>query len=415
MNSIVSLLKQRKLFYDITNHSNLSKLSQTVYLGIDPTANSLHVGHLLGLITLKRFQEQGFKPIILIGGATGLIGDPSFRTDLRDEMSTDILQININSIKKSVSNLFKDEDSLQPLTIVNNYDWFKDISALELLKDLGSSFKVKSMLSRDSMKNRMDQNDNTGGLTFTELSYQLLQAYDFYYLLSNFNCPIQIGGSDQWGNIVSGCEYIRKKTAKEGAVGLTFPLLTDKNGDKFGKSSGKPIWLDKEKTSVLDFYNFFHNLPDDKIDEMLLRFTKIPIEEVEKLNLEQKKSPKERIIQKILGKSVTEFVHGKKETELALQKVTSLFSENTEITEKEPNLILTPSHHNKVLVEVLVEHGLFKSRNEAKRIVNSKGLFVNSITVELDDLIKPIVSFAEKDIVVIRKGKKTFFVVKFEF
>src|SRR5690554_2193039 len=310
MNNFVEELSWRGMIHDIMPgaEEQLKKEITTAYVGIDPTADSLHIGHLVSVMMLTHFQRCGHKPLVVLGGATAMIGDPSFKTQERKLLSIEEISHNQTKIKEQLSK-FLDFDSSSEIgaEILNNYNWTKDWSFLDFIRDIGKHITVNYMMSKDSVKKRLET-----GISFTEFSYQLLQGYDFKYLFDNYNCRLQMGGSDQWGNITTGTELIRRMSKGE-AFALTCPLITKADGGKFGKTEQGNIWLDSEKTSPDSFYQFWLNVSDDDAKKFIKIFTLFSKEEIDKLIIEHDLEPHQRLIQKTLAKDLTIRVHGEKE------------------------------------------------------------------------------------------------------
>jgi len=297
----VEELRWRGLLHDITPNAEdtLKKENSVGYLGIDPTADSLHIGHLVGVMIMKHFQRAGHKPIIVVGGATGMIGDPSGKSDERNLLDENELRNNQEALKKQISNFidFSDDKAL----LVNNYDWTKDYSFLDFIREFGKHLTINYMMSKDSVKQRLESKN---GISFTEFSYQLLQGYDFYHLFKNENCKFQLGGSDQWGNITTGIELVRRKLSGE-AYGITVPLITKADGKKFGKSEKGNIWLDPEKTSPYEFYQFLLNTADVDAERFIKIFSIKSQDTIESLIAEHKEAPHVRVLQKALAEELT--------------------------------------------------------------------------------------------------------------
>lgn len=384
----------------------------SVYVGYDPTADCLHVGHLLTIFTLSHLQKAGLRPVVLVGGATGMIGDPSGRSDERPLLSEESVQNNINAISKILNNLLHD------VKFVNNYHWYKDMTAIQFLRDLGRNFRMGTMLSKDTIKSRLDGD----GLSFTEFSYQILQAYDFNYLFEKENCKIQLGGSDQWGNITAGIDLIRRLQEKE-AYGITVPLLTTAQGVKIGKSMGNAVWLSAEKDPPFDLYQFFIRLHDADVEPMLKKFTFIPLNEIDEIVKAHEKSPEKREGQRILAEEVTRFVHGEKGLKNAIitsnilygEQSISSFEDSSEVIDamtqsKRIEILEKSSVIGNSIVNLAVQVGLVPSKKEMKRIIDSGGLYINdkqckeNVTLENGMLIND-------ELLVLRSGKKNIKVI----
>ncbi len=403
-------LKWRGLLYQVTSEDLEQKLNDgklTFYLGADPTADSLHVGHLLAYLVAKRLMEHGHQPILVIGGGTGLIGDPSFKANERQLLTIEESLKNADGITKQVRNI------LPNAKIVNNYDWLSALNTIEFLRDIGKNFNVAYMMSKDSVKSRIDN-----GISFTEFAYQILQAWDFEHLFRRYNCQLQIGGQDQWGNIVSGLELIRKlHTIEAEAFGFTFPLVTKADGTKFGKTESGTLWLDKEKTSPYEFYQYWINTADADIIQRLKQFSFLPKEEILQLEKEVKERPELRRAQRLLAEELTSLVHGEEELKKALRVTEALFSgeiKDLDIEEIEMGFAhlassVTEGDHN--LVDALIDLELVKSKREARELISGNAIYVNGVKVsDSEFIIKKSAAFGEK-YTIIRKGKKKYGVI----
>ncbi|CAL4326183.1 tyrosine--tRNA ligase [Buchnera aphidicola] len=384
--NLINELRNRGLISHVTNEDNLNKLiknhSIAVYCGFDPTEESLHIGHLLPLITLKRFQMAGHKPIVLIGGATSLIGDPSFK--IKERVFHDINNINIwtDKISNQISYFLNIKDQEHPVLLLNNNTWFYNMNILSFLRDIGKYFSINAMINRSAVKQRIKRPDQ--GISFTEFSYNLLQAYDFFILNKNHQVQLQIGGSDQWGNISSGMNLIHRKLKKE-VYGLTVPLLIQSNGIKFGKTESGTVWLDADKTSPYKFYQFWINIDDSNVYNFLRMFTFISLAEIEKR--EKQKNINNQIIhdKSFLAKNITRFVHGEEKL-LAVERITEfLFLKNiNHIQEsdlqqlKQDGIPSIHIDHMHDLQEALVLSALSKSKTQAKYMITSNAISINT-------------------------------------
>ena len=398
----------RGLIADCTDHQGLAALKAptSVYCGFDPTGDSLHVGSLVPIMALKRFQVLGHTPIALIGGATGMIGDPSGKSNERNLLGKEVLDRNVSAITTQLSAL------LGNVKIVNNTEWLKDVGFLDFLRDVGKHFSVNQMLTKDSVKSRMGQDS---GISYTEFSYMLVQAFDFYNLAKDHQCRLQIGGSDQWGNITAGIELTRKKLGLQ-VMGLTMPLVLTAAGTKFGKTEAGTVWLDKAKTSEHDFYQFWIHTDDRDVIKYLKMFTLIPEEQINDLEKAHTLDPGERVAHKALAESMTEFVHG-----IAAVKITTAgssifqrpiqeFSSNelTQLSQQIPsldfsrNLIL-----GKRLQDVVYTAQLVSSKSEARRIIEQGGISINDRRVDDPSYLIRSSDFLRDEFLVLRKGKKT--------
>ncbi len=380
-------LKERGVVKDVSSpdlEEKLNNESLTFYIGTDPTADSLHIGHYASFVTAKRLMLHGHKPIVLVGGATGLIGDPR-PTAEREIISKETVEKNILGLTKQVSSLLDNK-----ATIVNNYDWTKDVTILDFLRDIGKYINVNYMLNKDIISRRLDS-----GITYAEFSYTLLQGYDFLHLYQDKNCVLQAAGSDQWGNITTGIELIRKILGKE-AYGFTMPLILDKQGHKFGKSEGNALWLDKEKTSPYKIYQYLLNSDDTKVEEYLKVFTFLTLEEISEVMKEQNAHPETRVAQKTLAYEVVKDLHGKIEADIARQTSLDIFS--GKINDDMPTVKIEDKELS--LVDLLVKSNLAPSKSEAKRLIIQGGIKVNN-----EKIINPDEVITINDTIV-SKGKK---------
>lgn len=400
-------LKWRGLIKDEAGEDLEEKINNgglTFYIGTDPTADSLHLGHLSSFLISKRLEKGGHHPVLLIGGATGRIGDPR-PTEERQMKPVEEIEENYKSLKKQVENLFGFE-------IVNNYDWCKEINFIDFLRDYGKYFNINYMLDKDIIRRRLDT-----GITYTEFSYMIMQALDFLHLYQTKNCTMQCAGSDQWGNITAGIDLIRKKEGKE-VYGFTMPLVTDKNGKKFGKTEGNAYWLDKNKTSSYEIYQYLLNSEDDMVIEYLKIFTFLTKEEIEKIEKAHKEKPELREAQKTLAKEVVTFLHGKEEAEKAKKMSEALFSGKVkELTKKEINDIFKgvptfETEENKNIIDMLVEANIASSKREAREFVNAGSITINEEKIQDENysITKDIT--IDKEILVVKRGKKKYFIGK---
>jgi tyrosyl-tRNA synthetase len=415
-------LELRGLVADISNpelKNLLNTKKMSFYIGYDPTAKSLQIGNLFVTITARRFQLAGHKTFILVGGATGMIGDPSGKSTERVLQSEEVLQENIEAIKKQLKKIIP-FDGENAATMVNNFDWMGKFSFLGFLRDVGKSFRITEMLAKDSVKNRIE---SEVGMSFTEFCYQMLQAYDFRHLALNNDVNLQIGGSDQWGNITAGIDLARKMDARQ-VYGLTIPLVTDQHGNKFGKSEGgTAIYLDPEMTSPYQMYQFLLNSDDTSVVRYLKFFTFVSLADIGKLEEKTKTEPHLREAQKVLAAEVVKLVHGDPGLESALKATKIFFGEKIEnLKDKDLNAIFSdvPSVELKRsdlksgigLIDLLAQTPLFTSKGEAKKSLEQKGVYLNNDTVSgivtLDES-----HLASETCMVIRKGKKNYCVVKF--
>lgn len=388
-------LKYRGVIKDISSpdlEDKLNNESLTFYLGTDPTADSLHIGHYASFVTAKRLLKHGHKPIILVGGATGLIGDPRPTTE-RPMISKETVLNNIESLKKQVNSLLDGKAQ-----VVNNYDWTRDVTFLDFLRDIGKYINVNYMLNKDIISRRLDS-----GITYAEFSYTLLQGFDFLHLFRNNNCVLQAAGSDQWGNITTGIELIRKIENKT-AYGFTMPLILDSTGKKFGKSEGNALWLDKEKTSPYQIYQYLINSDDSKVIEYLKVFTFLSIEEIENLAKSVKEEPEKRLAQKALAFEVVKDLHGEEEAIKARKISEEVFSKGYS-SEGMPSVDVVLSENMNIL-DLLVSSNIATSKSEARRLVMGNGISINSEKQTNPDLLITEDLFNDNSLV-ISKGKKT--------
>ncbi len=405
--TLVEELKWRGLIENITDpilEEKLNKGGLTFYIGTDPTGDSLHIGHYSTFSMATRLKQAGHHPILLVGGATGLIGDPKPSAE-RPMITKELLEYNYEHLSKQVKDLFGFE-------VVNNYDWSKDINFIDYLRDYGKFFNLNYMLNKETVKSRLDI-----GITYTEFSYMIMQALDFLYLFEHKNCTLQIGGSDQWGNITSGVELIRKKTGKD-AYGLVMPLITKADGTKFGKSEGNAIWLDRNKTSPYEMYQFFLNAEDSKVIEYLKKLTFLPPEEIMEIEKRFQQEPEKREAQQILAREVITFVHGRDAYEEALKISERLFSGNIKdltLDEIKDAMKGVPSYTCKEdcpLIDLLVEASICSSKREAREFITNGTISVNGEKVlDLDFTVSKENAFG-KCYTVIRRGKKKYYLIE---
>ena len=429
--SIIDELKWRGLVADCTDAVELEKKLAapiTLYCGFDPTADSLHVGNLVPLLALRRFQLLGHHPIAVAGGATGSIGDPSGKTAERQLLTKEILDRNIASVKVQLAKLLDFETKQNPARLVDNASWTQNISFLDFLRDIGKHFSVNQMVAKESVRARME--DREVGISYTEFSYMLLQAFDFMVLCRDANCELQIGGSDQWGNITAGIELTRKKTGKH-VFGLTLPLITNTDGSKFGKTAAGAIWLDPKRTSVYKFYQFWINTDDRDVIRYLKFFTFRPKEEIEALERIHTENPGERVAHEALAKSVTTLIHGKEAALSAYMASKVLFGGAIDLAVTPPEVDEMGNFFNDIigevptqeiekarldgagvpLVELLVHAGLCPSKGQARKDIEGGGVNINNVreasatrAVTATDLL-----FGKH--ILLRKGKKNYVVV----
>lgn len=398
-------LKWRGLIQDISDEALIDKLnneSLTFYIGTDPTADSMHIGHYSSFLISKRLAKYGHKPILLVGGATGLIGDPK-PTAERPMISKEAVEHNIQGLKKQAEEIFGFE-------VVNNYDWTKDINVIDFLRDYGKYFNVGYMLGKDKVRSRMET-----GITYAEFSYMILQALDFMYLYEHKNCTLQVAGSDQWGNITSGIELIRKKLGKE-AYGMVMPLVTDSNGVKFGKTEGNALWLDKNKTSSYQLFQYLINLEDSMIISYLKMLTFLTKEEIEALEVKNKEHPELREAHKALAKEIIDDLHGKGSYEKALMMSEALFTgkftslNKTEIEELFKDYEKKEVSVNTNILDLLINIGAASSKREAREFVTGNAVSINGDKVTDLEYVITDRDFLDDTYIIIRRGKKNYYI-----
>ncbi len=402
----------------------LQKEMTSGYVGFDPTADSLHIGNLVPIMLLVRLQKAGHKPIALVGGATGMVGDPSGKSEERNLLNEETLLKNLAGIKKQLEK-YLDFDPSKPnaAEMVNNYDWFKNFSFLDFIREVGKHITVNYMMAKDSVKNRISGDT---GMSFTEFSYQLVQGYDFLWLYQNKNCKLQMGGSDQWGNIVTGIELVRRKAAGE-AFAFTCPLITKADGGKFGKTEKGNIWLDPEKTSPYQFYQFWLNASDEDAEKWMKIFTFLSKEEIDSIIVAHKEAPHQRILQKRLAEELTCFVHSREDFEFAIKASEILFSNDTaEILSslKEEQLLQVmdgvPAYEFSIdqlnqsvdIVSFLADSKIFPSKGEARKTVQAGGISLNKIKVNSIEEMVNIDKLMHGKYLLVQKGKKNYYLVK---
>jgi tyrosyl-tRNA synthetase len=420
--SFVSELRWRGMIHDITpgTEEQLEKEITTAYVGFDPTANSLHIGNLVSIMMLKHLQNAGHKPLALVGGATGMIGDPSGKSEERKFLTEETLQHNLEGVKAQLESFLDFECGNISAEIVNNYDWFKEFSLLRFLRDAGKHLTVNYMMSKDSVKKRLDT-----GLSFTEFSYQLIQGYDFYHLNKEKNCRLQMGGSDQWGNITTGTEFIRRLGGGE-VFALTCPLITKADGSKFGKSEGGNIWLDPEKTSPYKFYQFWLNQSDEDALKSIKIFTMKSENEIKNLSNKHFEAPHMRILQSALAEEITVIVHSKEALENAKAASEILFGKTTEENVRKLSKGALESIGNEVpkhevpketisnevgIIDLLSEHAsIFSSKGEARRALKNNAVALNKTKVK-DSKTVSSADIIQKDYILVQNGKKNYHLI----
>ena len=426
--NFVEELKWRGMIADMMpgTEEQLQKEMTSAYVGIDPTADSLHIGHLVSVMMLKHFQRAGHRPIALVGGATGMIGDPSMKSAERNLLDEETLRHNQDCIKKQLAK-FLDFDSEAPnaAKLVNNYDWMKNYSFLNFIRDIGKHITVNYMMAKDSVKKRLSR-DSSVGMSFTEFSYQLLQGYDFMYLYEHEGCRLQMGGSDQWGNITTGTELIRRKLGGE-AYALTCPLITKADGGKFGKTESGNVWLDRRYTSPYKFYQFWLNVSDADAAKYIKIFTDLPQEEIETLVKEQEAAPHLRPLQKRLAKEVTIMVHSEEDYNAAVEASNILFGNSTSETLKHldeqtlldvfngvPQFEVSREDINvgvKAIELFTDKAAIFPSKGEMRKLVQSGGVSVNKEKLTSQDLIIDNSFLLDEKYLLVQRGKKNYYLL----
>ncbi|MBM3412175.1 MAG: tyrosine--tRNA ligase [Bacteroidetes bacterium] len=421
--NLLDELSWRGMIQDIMpgTREQLEKEMTTGYIGFDPTADSLHIGSLVPILLLVHFQKAGHKPIALIGGATGMVGDPSGKSEERNLLNEETLQRNIIGVKAQLAKFLNFSPSLpNAAELVNNYDWFKSISFIDFLRDSGKHITVNYMMAKDSVKKRIE---GDAGISYTEFAYQLMQAYDFYWLYQHKQCKLQMGGSDQWGNMTTGTELIRRKCGGEAFV-FTNPLITKSDGGKFGKTEAGNIWLDPAKTSPYQFYQFWLNASDVDATRWIKQFTFMTQEDIEKITELHEQNPAARTLQRILAAEITSFVHGQEELNKAIETTEKLFSNQQapieSLTETDleqiQGIVKVEIERNTLregvdIVTLLATTGIFSSKGEARKTTQGGGISVNRKKVEAVDFIVNESFLLHNRYILIQKGKKNYFLI----
>ena len=418
-NALLEELQWRGLIYQQTDEQGiedlLNKEQVTLYCGADPTADSLHIGHLLPFMTLRRFQEHGHRPIVLIGGGTGMIGDPSGKSEERVLQTEDQVAKNVEGLSAQMHKLFEFGTD-KGAVLVNNRDWLSQISLISFLRDYGKHVGVNYMLGKDSIQSRLEN-----GISYTEFTYTILQAIDFGHLNRELNCKIQVGGSDQWGNITSGIELMRRMYGQTEAYGLTIPLVTKSDGKKFGKSESGAVWLDAEKTTPYEFYQFWINQSDEDVIKFLKYFTFLSKEDINRLEQSRDEAPHLREAQKALAENVTKFIHGKEALDDAIRISEALFKGDLKSLsikdikagfKEVPQVEVSKATTN--IIDVLIESGIASSKRQAREDVNNGAIYINgereqSVDYNLTDEDK-----FDNEFTIIRRGKKKYFMVNYK-
>lgn len=425
MKDFIKEMQWRGMIHDMMPGTEklLQEEMTSAYIGFDPTADSLHIGSLVQIMTLVHFQQAGHKPVALIGGATGMVGDPSGKSKERNLLSKEVLQHNLEGVKKQLEKFLDFDSGSNSAKMVNNYDWFKDFLFLDFIRDIGKHITINYMLAKDSVKSRLES-----GMSFTEFTYQLVQGYDFYYLYKHENCKIQLGGSDQWGNIVSGTELIRRLDGGE-AFAITTPLIKKADGSKFGKTEGGNIWLDKKRTSPYKFYQYWINAADEDAKKYIRIFTLKSREEIESLEKEHEQAPHLRILQKALAEDVTSRVHSKEELDNAIRASQILFGKSTNeelnsideetllsVFEGVPKIEISRESFKQDsnvtdLLSELSGGQIFPSKGEARRMIKGGGVSINKTKVSTPESV-PTSTLLQGKYLVVQRGKKNYFLIE---
>ncbi len=434
MKNLVKELEWRGMIHNIMpgTEEQLQKEMTSAYIGFDPTSDSLHIGSLVPIILLCHIEKAGHRPIALVGGATGMIGDPSGKSDERNLLNEETLAKNVAGIKRTLSRFINfDNGNENSPVLVNNYDWMKDFSFIEFARDVGKCITVNYMMAKDSVKKRILGEDGNAGMSFTEFTYQLIQGYDFYHLHKNYNCLLQMGGSDQWGNITTGTELVRRMNVdneeRAKAFAMTCPLITKADGSKFGKSEGGNVWLDAGKTSVYKFYQFWLNTSDEDAEKYIKIFTFLDKETIDNLIAEHKEAPHLRVLQKRLAEEVTTFVHSKEELEKVVKASEILFGKSTadalktideqtflSVFDGVPQAEVSRDEINEgldMIGALSAKTGFLKSNGDARRALKENSISVNKEKVKEDFKITSEHLIADK-FVLLQRGKKNYFLLR---
>ncbi|HMZ46142.1 MAG TPA: tyrosine--tRNA ligase [Chitinophagaceae bacterium] len=424
--NLIEELRWRGMIADIMpgTEEQLVKEMTTGYVGFDPTAESLHIGSLVPIILLVHMQKSGHKPMALIGGATGMIGDPTGKSDERNLLSEETLQKNIEGIQSQLKQFISfDDEKPNAAILVNNYDWFKNISFIDFLRDTGKHITINYMMAKDSVKKRIE---GENGISYTEFAYQLMQGYDFYWLYKNKNCKLQFGGSDQWGNMTTGSELIRRMCGGEAFV-FTCPLITKADGGKFGKTEGGNVWLSADKTTPYQFYQFWLNTSDADAEKWIKIFTFLTKEEINSLIIQHQQNASDRVLQKTLAKEVTIFVHGENEYEKAVETTQKLFAnanapieslsvddlENMEGVQK-IKLDLHNLKQGMDIISFLADSSILASKGEARKMLQNGGISINRQKISDVQFIVQNSLLLHQKYLLVQKGKKNYYLVSFE-
>jgi len=426
MQDIIQELSWRGLIHQTTNPETiadwLKEKPRTVYVGFDPTADSLHVGHLVALMNLRRFQQFGHRPIALAGGATGMIGDPSGKSEERNLLSKEQIENNIQCVAQQFRKFLRFDDSPTGAILANNADWFSQLLYIDFLRDVGKHFPVSMMLAKDSVRLRLENTES--GLSFTEFSYMLMQSYDFVHLYKTYNCEMQLGGSDQWGNITMGCEFARRIGVRGQLQGLTSPLLTKSDGGKMGKTESGTLWLDPNRTPPYQFYQYWINLDDADVEKTLKIFTDLPQQTIADVMSEHQTDPGRRTAQRTLADELTRLVHGESGLSTA-KKATDIFfgGEISALDDASLGAIFADVPSKELpkqrimdglsLIDALVESGLSPSKSDARRTIQQGGAYINNRPMSDVNAVLTGDHLASESVMVLRAGKKKYALLRF--
>jgi len=427
--NLVEELRWRGMIHDIMpgTEEQLMKEMTTAYVGIDPTADSLHIGHLVSVMMLRHFQRAGHKPIALVGGATGMIGDPSGKSQERNLLNEETLQHNVDCLKKQLSKFLDfDSDVANAAELVNNYDWMKNFTFLDFIREIGKHLTVNYMMAKDSVKKRLGE-ESKSGMSFCEFTYQLLQGYDYLYLYKHKNCKLQMGGSDQWGNITTGTELIRRKEAGE-AFALTCPLITKSDGTKFGKTESGNVWLDPQLTSPYKFYQFWLNVSDEDAERYIKIFTMLAKDDIDRHILAHREAPHARELQKVLARELTIMCHSEEDYNAAVDASQILFGKGTaeSLSKLDKDTFLSifegvpmfDIRKEKIetgqnVIELLTtETNIFENKSEVRRLIQGNGLSINKTKIGSADVVIDASYLIRNEYILVQKGKKDYFIIK---
>jgi tyrosyl-tRNA synthetase len=423
VSNVIATLTERGFVSQKSDFDLADKLDRpvTLYAGFDPTAESLHIGHLMQIMLLAQFQRHGHRPIALVGGATAMIGDPSGKSQERVLLSQETIEKNVVGIQQQLQHFLDFECGVNSALLVNNFDWIGKFSFIEFLRDVGKHFRVGEMMGKESVRKRLQ---SEAGMSFTEFSYQLLQSYDFLHLNRQYDCVLQVGGDDQWGNITAGIDLVRRLEGKV-TYGLTSPLLTNASGQKFGKTEAGAVWLDEKKTSPYEFYQYWIRCDDRDVIKLLKFFTFLPLEQIGELEQAVQAAPEKRQAQTVLAEEVTRMVHGQRATEVARKASQVLYGQEiTGLSDRDLNDIFSdvPStcfsrsslESGLSVLDALCQTKMCSSRGEAKKLIKAGGVYANNVKLDNQEQVFRLASLASETILVLRSGKKNYHLLKFE-